>query len=636
MEENKKLSNAEKVKNITDKLQKGVKDFMSNEKYADYLKVMSKFHKYSVNNTILIAMQKPDATRVAGFQSWKNNFGRTVKKGEKGIQILAPASFTEKKKVEKINPITQKPIIGINGKPVLEEIEVKVPYFKPTYVFDVSQTSGKELPQLGVDELTGNVDGYRKFFDALKAVSPMPIDFIDIESGAKGYCNYGAKRIAIQEGMSQVQNVKTAIHEISHAKLHDIDHNAKDVDASKLKGKQTKEVEAESVAYTVCQHYGIETSDYTFGYITSWSSGKELPELMKSMKTIRETASELIYDIDNQLKELQNERETVKEMENPLRQIEDVVEQNDNNFDGIINNIPPMPDNTTIEEMNDYGYSWEGMIPMDKGKALELFNKDLTVYLLYPDGTESMAIDNIDIQTFSGMFGIERDEWERYIQNESIETSKVSAENLMKFEQDFLNSDKDGYALFQLKAGEDLHGIRFEGLNQIGGEQAVIKEHYQCVYSVEIDLNEIDDKYEILNQIYDKFNIELPDDFKGHSLSVSDVIAMRKDGEMEAYYVDSVGFTELPQFLGEMQNDLVWDNDKQMTMEKYSEAPMQSQDADNKSTQEQKSKGRDKKQGLNNRDRSSIRDKLTDNKLKVSSRVKSEQRKPEELHMGGI
>lgn len=492
------------------------------------------------------------------------------------------------------------------------------------------------MPQLGVDELTGNVDGYRKFFDALKAVSPMPIDFIDIESGAKGYCNYGAKCIAIQEGMSQVQNVKTAIHEISHAKLHDIDLNKKNADMSKLKDKQTKEVEAESVAYTVCQHYGIETSDYTFGYITSWSSGKELPELMKSMKTIRETASELIYDIDNQLKELQNERETVKEMENPLRQIEDVVEQNDNNFDGIINNIPPMPDNTTIEEMNDYGYSWEGMIPMDKGKALELFNKDLTVYLLYPDGTESMAIDNIDIQTFSGMFGIERDEWERYIQNESIETSKVSAEDLMKFEQDFLNSDKDGYALFQLKAGEDLHGIRFEGLNRIGGEQAVIKEHYQCVYSVEIDLNEIDDKYEILNQIYDKFNIELPDDFKGHSLSVSDVIAMRKDGEMEAYYVDSVGFTELPQFLGEMQNDLVWDNDKQMTMEKYSEAPMQSQDADNKSTQEQKSKGRDKKQGLNNRERSSIRDKLTDNKLKVSSRVKSEQRKPEELHMGGI
>ena len=682
-------SNAEKVKVINEKIGMGVKTFMSNGNYSDYLDVMSKFHQYGVKNTILIAMQKPEATRVAGFQAWKKYFGRNVRKGEKGIQVLAPSTFTKKKSIEKINPITGKPIIGENGKPVMEETEIKIPYFKPVYVFDVSQTYGKELPEH--DGMNKNAVDYKHMFSVLNA------KLLEYES---------------------------------------ISSN------DELKDELTRRVESESVIYTVCQHYGINNSDYTFDYISDWSKNKELPEVMKSLKLIRDVSSEVISTIDVQneheteLKNFNDDRDK-KKNENYLKNIEDAVEQNDNNFDGIINNVNPsetlkkynvenkigtaeqisgtvpnnenadnfigeyieahnkaeaieialkileertrdnltvdydvfadykehtitvsysgelieqfydfsaneiektiahndklkeisdkelqMPDKTTVEEMNEYGYLWDGMLPMDKGKALELFDKELAVYLLYPDGTESMAIDTIDIQTFSGLFGVEREEWEEYIQREA---------EAIKFEQDFSNGEKDGYALFQLKDGEELYGLRFASLKQIGGEQAVLKERYQCVYSAEFDLQNIDDKYEILNQIYDKFNIDHPEDFKGHSLSVSDVIAIRKNGETEAYYVDTVGFTELPQFLGETQNELVWDNDIQKTLEKQTEAPVQ-----DKSMKEQTSKGMDKNQNKNSRERVSLRDRLADNKSKVSSRMKSEQRKPEQMQIGGI
>lgn len=290
--------NTGKIKEITDKLEQGIKDLFDGEKFKEYLNTMSKFHNYSFNNTLLIAMQKPDASLVAGFNSWKNQFGRHVNKGEKGIQILAPAPFTVQKETEKIDEDTGLPMLDRNGKPIVEEVEVIIPYFKVVPVFDVSQTNGKELPSLGADELTGEVKNYEKFFEELKTVSPVPIRFEKIVDDGKGYYHHGDKRIAINEGMSELQNVKTAIHEIAHAKLHDRDLIKADL--AEPKDRKTIEVEAESIAYTVCQHYGIDTSDYSFGYIAAWGSGKEMPELKSSLETIRATANEIINKIDEQ------------------------------------------------------------------------------------------------------------------------------------------------------------------------------------------------------------------------------------------------------------------------------------------------------------------------------------------------
>ncbi len=341
---------AQQVREITDKLEQGIKELFESERFKEYLRTMSKFYNYSFNNTLLIAMQKPEATYVAGYTSWQRNFDRQVMKGEKGIKILAPAPYKAQEEREKIDPLTQKPVIGADGKAVTETVEVLRPAFKVVSVFDVSQTDGKELPDIIVDELKGTVENYEAFFDALKQESPVPISFEDIPGGAKGFFSPVESRIAIQEGMSEIQTVKTAIHEIAHAKLHTVnpdektapedkkDRHTKEVDAiqegmseiqtvktaiheiahAKLhtvnpdektapedkKDRHTKEVEAESVAYTVCQRYGIETSDYSFGYIAGWSSGKETKELKSSLDTIRKTAAEMIDGIDAKLKVL--------------------------------------------------------------------------------------------------------------------------------------------------------------------------------------------------------------------------------------------------------------------------------------------------------------------------------------------
>jgi len=305
MAENK---NAQQVREITDKLEQGIKELFESEKFKEYLRTMSKFYNYSFNNTLLIAMQKPDATLIAGYTSWQRNFDRHVMKGEKGIKILAPAPYKAQEEREKIDPATQKPMLDADGKPVTETVEVMRPAFKVVSVFDVSQTDGKELPDIAVDELTGSVENYAAFFEALKQESPVPISFEDIPGGAKGYFSHAENRIAIQEGMSEIQTVKTAIHEIAHAKLHAIKPDEK-VTPEERKDRHTKEVEAESVAYTVCQRYGIETSDYSFGYIAGWSSDKETKELKGSLETIRSTAAEMIESIDAKLKVLLAEKE---------------------------------------------------------------------------------------------------------------------------------------------------------------------------------------------------------------------------------------------------------------------------------------------------------------------------------------
>ena len=354
---------AQQVREITDKLEQGIKELFESERFKEYLRTMSKFYHYSFSNTLLIAMQKPEATYVAGYTSWQRNFDRQVMKGEKGIKILAPAPYKAKEEREKIDPSTQKPVLDADGKPVTETVEVMRPAFKVVSVFDISQTDGKELPDIIVDELSGSVENYAAFFEALKQESPVPIAFEDIPGGAKGYFSPVENRIAIQEGMSEIQTIKTAIHEIAHAKLHSIDRPepepswkivmisdggtkrdflsgfASETEANETaeregwrfidenrfewrleveedtsavqemrKDRHTKEVEAESVAYTVCQRYGIETSDYSFGYIAGWSSDKETKELKGSLETIRKTAAEMIDSIDAKLKVLLSEK----------------------------------------------------------------------------------------------------------------------------------------------------------------------------------------------------------------------------------------------------------------------------------------------------------------------------------------
>ena len=376
----------QQVREITDKLEQGIKELFESERFKEYLRTMSKFYHYSFSNTLLIAMQKPEATYVAGYTSWQRNFDRQVMKGEKGIKILAPAPYKAKEEREKIDPSTQKPVLDADGKTVTETVEVMRPAFKVVSVFDISQTDGKELPDIIVDELSGSVENYAAFFEALKQESPVPITFEDIPGAAKGYFSPIENRIAIQEGMSEIQTIKTAIHEIAHAKLHSIDRPEPEptwkivmisdggtkrdflsgfaseaeanaaaehegwrfVDENRFewrleveedtsaaqdmrKDRHTKEVEAESVAYTVCQRYGIETSDYSFGYIAGWSSGKETMELKGSLETIRKTAAEMIDSIDAKLKVLLAEKAqtATQEADTPVKEPEMVSSLHD-------------------------------------------------------------------------------------------------------------------------------------------------------------------------------------------------------------------------------------------------------------------------------------------------------------------
>lgn len=415
----------DRLKEITDKLEKGLQDLFSSGQYADYLKTMSKFYNYSASNTLLIYMQRPDASRVAGYGDWQKNFKRHVKRGEHGIKILAPCPYKQKVEREQTGP---------DGRAVTVTEEVTRAAFKPVTVFDVSQTEGEPLPSLGVNELTGDVEHYPDFFEALKQVSPFPVGFEAIPGGAKGYCNYAEQRIAINEGMAEVQNVKTAIHEITHATLHNYyAEKEKEVPPEQRKDQRTREVEAESVAYTVCQHYGIETSDYSFGYIAGWSSDKQTKELKASLATIRETAAGLIDSIDGAYQEIVKGKEQVQEQAAPVQEA--------------------------------------------------------------PGQGEPEA-------------------------------------------------DPDTFNIYQLKSGDALHYHRFTGLDQLKKEGLKVEyENYEKVYSGPWTRG---DK---LEGIYERFNIDRPEDFTGHSLSVSDVVVLHRGGKDTSYYVDSTGFTELAQFI---------------------------------------------------------------------------------------
>ena len=685
MAENEKQTNKERLKDITDSIERGIQDLFQSDKYAEYLRTMSRFHKYSVNNTMLIYMQKPDATLVAGFNKWRDQFERNVMKGEKGIKIIAPTPFKKKIEQEKRDPDTNLPMLDADGKVITEEKEIKIPMFKPVTVFDVSQTDGKPLPQLASD-LSGNVQNYEVFMEALRCSAPVPIEILPIRDGSDGYFSLDKQKIAIREGMSEVQTVAAVVHEIAHSKLHNqkkieepkdapkyqeveifdvpalfsngrialadlpkglyrydlrgsdddpgmpvtveqnvaVNHAGAIITAKPLdlgedgrlfltedeglnfvggeismqrffnqqqKDRNTEEIEAESISFAVCAYYGIATGENSFGYIAAWSKDKELKELRASLETINKTSSELITDIDRNYAEIMKERESEMAMENdekPLAEMnilemvdyfmeQGMTEEQANDLansewqarkineaankskssepviEHPVEEAAPMqaPDNgympdpsMSIEAMNAYGYTDSDMLPLSKERALELFERDVPIYMLYEGNTEAMAFEAEDIVLFSGCFGITREDWDAI----KDEVPPMDLELIrQKREQAFFENPGDTYAIYQLKRDDFAADLRFmnsEYLQKKGIEPQY--ENYELVYTGA--LTKDGSQVEKLENLYRIFNIEHPQDFTGHSLSVSDIVALKQAGVVSYHYVDSIGYKELTNF----------------------------------------------------------------------------------------
>ena len=768
------MSEKQKVKEITDKLEAGLKELFESEKYKSYLSTMSKFHNYSFNNTLLIAMQKPEATLVAGYQAWQKNFERHVNKGEKAIRILAPAPYKIKEERDKLDPVTGEMMFDENGMPQKEETEVTIPAFRAVSVFDVSQTDGKPIPELEVNELLSTVEGYEDFVQAIMNISPVPIAFEDIPGDSKGYFSTAEKRIAVQENMSESQTLKTMVHEVAHSMLHDKEVN-QSMDIP-VKDRNTKEVEAESVAFTVCQHFGIDTSDYSFGYIAGWSSGRNMKELKSSLDTIRKTASELITGIEGAMQELQLNREMEQEhgkesillvhnedfseynlvsvrgmdsaelisalstmneedksnissyleskgawtteladeqteeaeeyhidvrynmdtdelidvkerVEQPIdtnlsvmgqaEQLINQLEAEKNIFTSeernlIVNyayklddmnktrelaeklayreqyvqqdvaltiidakaEIDALPDPMIgLSEMREYGYQWNEMLPLTQEKALELFEHDLHVYLLHTDGTESLAESRERIEEHEGIFGVEKETWNKalkqqtkitlilmdeqereytypypvvavdieemggdrtavfktsepisdtdvaeihnafygtdlefeiekelgitWVESINYEDGSVITPEMARKEQ-LLYASTDKYGIYQLKPNLELDSLRFEGtesLKRMGitkdNFDAIKPENYTLLYVGELSELQKETQGATLEAIFEKFNLDHPEDFRGHSLSVSDIVVLHQNGQNTAHFVDFFGYTEIPDFLRE-------------------------------------------------------------------------------------
>ena len=779
----------QKVQELTDKLERGLTELFNSDSYKNYLSTMSKFHNYSFNNTLLIAMQKPEASLVAGYKAWQKNFDRHVNKGEKAIRILAPAPYKIKEERDQVDPVTQEIMLDRDGNPQKEEVEITIPAFRAVSVFDVSQTDGKPIPELEAKELLSDVEGYQDMIHAVEAVSPVPIEMEEIAGESKGYFDREARRIAVQENMSESQTLKTMIHEVAHSMLH---NKEVEQDEQVRKDRNTKEVEAESIAYTVCQHFGVDTSEYSFGYIAGWSSGRDTKELKSAMDTIRRTASELITGIEEQLEEIRRDREVLQEQtkesilliqnddlsefslldvygmdrqelmqalsamtendklsipayleskgawvteignqdtreyneyhldvryntdtdelfdmkeqkaiydkamepinandvivkfasafesewevlkitnlsrEDVGNLLKDMAALDENAWDGdylayltgrgaeitllassmglntdildlwdfeydfdaglmdavelsamqqaehiihrlehgqpvfsddernlIVNyafklgdmektrelaehiyaqetegnqdvalvmidaqaEIDALPDTMVgIFEMQEYGYTWNEMLPLTKERALELFDHDLPVYLLHEDGSESTVNDRKQIAEHEGMFGIEKGDWQNErklrLMQEQLEDSDANRE------EQLLYGNTDKYGIYQLKDNPELDKFRFEeteSLKRMGitkdNFDAVLPENYKLVYLGELSELQGQTQSETLEAIYTKFNIDHPADYKAHSLSVSDIVVLHENGENSAHFVDSFGFTELPKFM---------------------------------------------------------------------------------------
>ena len=729
-----KPTNRERLQEITAGIEQGIKELFESEKYMRYLSVMSKFHRYSVNNTMLIYMQKPEATLVAGFNKWKNQFERHVKKGEHGITIIAPTPYKKKIEEMKRDPDTHAPILDADGKAVMEEKEIEIPMFRPVKVFDVSQTDGKPLPELA-SSLSGTVPHYEAFLEALRRSAPVPIEFEPMAANTDGYFSPDQQRIAIREGMSEVQTVSATVHEIAHSKLHnqkkiqiDNDEQYQEVELfekpalfsngrisrddlpegvycydlrgsdddpgspicveervvvnhagsviltaplefseegrlyftdetglnfnggmltlsqflqEQKKDRRTEEVEAESISYAVCQYFGIQTGENSFGYIASWSKGKELKELRASLETINKTSCELINDIERHYKEICKERgidltakqepeqadipqealfllndatylhiqpcdtgwdytlydkETMKELdggqldapklsrsaavqqiceglelENPsvqdaplsmietlqdaaCQQMQEQVSQQ--SAETAATQLPdaqeqsldeyPMPDSeVSVSDMQEYGYFYDGMLPVTRERALELDAAGLTVYVLHEDNTESMVFDTEEIMEHGGLFGVEHEEWE---QSPAFHEKVLERqEHQLEREQAFLAHEGCCFAIYQVSR-DDPQNVRFMNLDWLQSHNlAVDRSNYDLIYTA--PLNGSGSTMEQLETLYEQFNLQKPVDFHSPSLSVSDIVAIKQDGKVSCHYCDSVGFTEIPGFL---------------------------------------------------------------------------------------
>ena len=717
-----KPTNRERLREITEGIEQNIKELFESEKYMRYLSVMSRFHRYSVNNTMLIYMQKPDATLVAGFNKWKNQFERHVKKGERGITIIAPTPYKKKIEEQKLDPDTHAPVLDANGKVVMEEKEVEIPLFRPVKVFDVSQTDGKPLPSLATD-LFGNVQHFEAFMEALKRSAPVPLVFEEMAADMDGYFSSSQQRIAIRQGMSEVQTVSAAVHEIAHSKLHNynlpeikdsdlyqevelfgqpalfsngrfsradlsdglycydlrgsdedrgapvaveervvVNHAGSVITTKPLelpeegylplteetglnftgdektiqqlfqeskKDRHTEEVEAESISYAVCQYYGIQTGENSFGYIANWSQGKELKELRASLETINKTAGALIADIDRHFKDICKERgidleseqeqdagkeaiqpespqtskeeqEVVSEAEpawkiptelaSPVKVAQDSVpvfgcidypqpltaeqereyallpaSENPPVQDNSIGHaaeaaqLPdapeqtldeyPMPDPALREDdLKNCGYQDGDLLPLSKERALELFEQDLTVYAVVDGGGAEMLFDReeFESQLPGTVFALSREEWEESPAFDALVQDRKNHQQ--DREQAFLSHEGDCFAIYQVKDDDSLREIRFEGLDWLGSiGRKVERENYDLIYTGPLFTEDAPEA--VAEQLFYLFNNEHPADYHSPSMSVSDIVAIRKDGALSCHYCDSFGFQQITGFL---------------------------------------------------------------------------------------
>ena len=695
-----KPTNRERLQEITAGIEQGIKELFESEKYMRYLSVMSKFHRYSVNNTMLIYMQRPDATLVAGFNKWKNQFERHVKKGEHGITIIAPTPYKKKIEEMKRDPDTQAPILDADGKAVMEEKEIEIPMFRPVKVFDVSQTDGKPLPELA-SSLSGTVPHYEAFMEALRRSAPVPIEFEPMAENMDGYFSSDQQRIAIREGMSEVQTVSAAVHETAHSKLHDpkkyeaeptwkivmvseggtkhdfrldfateaeaeqaaaeegwrfVDENRfewrleveEDLTAVKqaAKNRNTEEVEAESISYAVCQYFGIQTGENSFGYIASWSKDKELKELRASLETINKTSCELINDIERNYKEICKERgidltaapepeqatrqvaeevsqpsaeyqevllvlddatylhvqpcdtgwdytlydvATMKQMDGgqldgpdmgrsaavshickdlglgdksikyaPLSMIETLYEQaSQQTAEAAGALLPdaqeqaldeyPMPDPVlTQDDLEKCGCLDSDLLPLSKERAYELMERDLTVYIIQEGENPVMAFDTADLDAHDGIFALPREEWEESPEFDKLVKDRMAHQE--EREQAFLSHKGDCFAIYQVKHTDELRDIRYEGLEWLQSiGQTVQRDNYELVYTAPLLPSDL--KGDTAEQLFYRFNNEHPADYRHPSMSVSDIVAIKRDGKVSCHYCDSFGFEQVPGFL---------------------------------------------------------------------------------------
>ena len=547
-----KQSNKERIKEITAGIEKGIMELFESDRYRNYLTTMSRFHKYSLNNVMLIHAQRPNATLVAGFSKWKNSFGRHVKKGEKGIQILAPTPDKIKVDKEKLDPDTKLPMLDDEGKPITEEKEVTIPMFKVVSVFDVSQTDGKPLPQISFS-LTGDVAQYEVFMEALRRTSQVPITIEPMEPGMDGYFSLTKQAIFLREGMSQVQTVCAAIHEMAHSRLHNYEKMTELADDGETilvpgeKDRNTEEVEAESVSYAVCQYFGIETAENSFGYIAAWSQSKELKELRASLETINKTSSELITGIEKHYREICKERGIQTETQEQDTTTGPEVSPPESAPGTVPSPAPPkeqepdyrlpLPDPTITPHMAEQcGYTIPDMYPLSKDRAMELLEKDVVIFTLYPDKPAEMVFDAEDIVNHDGIFGITCEDWQNI--HDTIPARDVYRR--------FLEAPGDTYAVMQLK-GSAPADLRYTGLNYLS--QPPSPGNYDILYTGPIVCAQ--NQSATLENLFEIFNINRPGDFTGHSLSVSDIIALKQDGVVSYHYCDNVGFQELPGFMSE-------------------------------------------------------------------------------------